>query len=246
MDENQYPTTTSAFSNSLRTLKLDDSKLPNCAETSGNTTSDQSGSRTVYLTERDALGICGVPENYREFAITPILDREGHKKLHALSTLGVDAPDVVYVHGGVGTGKTHMATYLWWIIHRSKLGVYRAEKRYNLFEPQARWLSGYQFIHEMKEYSRETFNVLQTLKEFTRPQLATLLVDDVFADGRASDADIANVTQLVEARRTRIAHHTILTGNLDLIEMREKSERLADRLAGAALYIGGVSHRLGG
>jgi DNA replication protein DnaC len=187
--------------------------------------------RTVVETpEHVFLAECGVPEKYREFANNPISDRAGHREIMETETLGIMMPNLIYISGGVGTGKSHMATWLWWQIAKAKF--YEASG----FPHQARWTDGYSFTSEMKRFSEEKFSVLEQLHEYTRHQMRTLLIDDVFAD-RATDVDYQNLAQLVEIRRNDIAQHTILTGMLSLYEIKKRSERLADRLAGGKVIV---------
>lgn len=251
--KNPSPSNTGMFSKTLKIAASAVSGLNPISDPSMNTTSQVSDSdgaladgapRMVRLTEDEMLAIAGVPPMYRAMAKDPINDRAGHIRIMELAVMFEAAPRLVYIHGGVGTGKTHMGTWLWWMLYKTKVELYHVRPRPSQFVPQARWVSGYQFAQEMKAYSRDGFSVLDQLHDYTRAQMECLIVDDIFAD-RATDTDYANLTQLVEMRRNMLYQHTVLTGNLNLMQITERSERLADRLAGeVVVYFDGGSWRL--
>lgn len=138
----------------------------------------------------------------------------------------------IYIHGGVGTGKTHIA---WALARHWEEEGGRAPLFWNVSE----------LIRSIKkDFGRHPMDQDRE-EEFIMEHRGLLFLDDLGAE-RATDF-VAETLYLIINRRYEEKIPVIITSNLDLGELSDSvGDRIASRIAGMCdvIHLGGDDRRL--
>jgi len=147
--------------------------------------------------------------------------------------------DGLYLSGGAGRGKTHMATAILGaeIVKRLAALPVDSFETHDYYRGHtdmvARWISVPELMLELRatmDKGGET--EAEVLKRYTRPEL--LVLDDLYAE-KVTEWTSQGVYTLI-SRRLNNLKPTIVTSNKTLTEIHATDPRLASRLGGMTYY----------